>query len=59
MKKKIIKTREEARQFAIDWSSWAGQQNLSYKELTEWYDYFQTLVERFGLLEEFKENGIV
>ena len=53
------RTAEEARQFAIDWQNWQAEQSLSYGELAEWQAVFTTLAERFGLIEEFKENGII
>jgi len=52
-------TQEDARQFAIEWQHWASDQNLSYGELAEWGAYFEMIGERFDLLEEFKENGII
>ena len=54
-----INTQEDARQTAIDWQSWASGQNLSYGELSEYQGYFETLGEKFGLTEEFRENGII
>lgn len=54
-----IKTQEEARQQAIDWQVWAGDQSLSYGELAEWGGYFATLARKFDLVEEFKENGVI
>lgn len=53
------KTKEEARQYAIDWQRWASEQNLSTVELIEWRDQFQAIAEVYGLLEEFTENGII
>ena len=54
-----IKTQEEARQFAIDWQSWASEQSLSYGELAGWGEVLSVLAEKFDLVEEFKENGII
>jgi len=54
-----FKTKDEARQYAIDWQSWASEQNLSYSELAGWGEYFTELATHFALLEEFKENGII
>lgn len=59
MKMEIIKTKEQARQKAIDWQNWQAGQNLSYAELSDWWDYFTKLAKKFGLKKEFKENGIV
>jgi hypothetical protein len=54
-----VKTKEQARQIAIDWQSWASKQSLSYSELSQWQTYFETLAKKFGLKKEFKENGII
>lgn len=56
---KAIKTKEEARQQAIDWQRYASRKNLSYGEIAEWSGYFETLGRKFGLIREFKENGII
>ena len=52
------KRKETARQKAIDWQSEASEQNLSYGELAEAGDYFYRLGKRYGLLKEFRMNGI-
>lgn len=54
-----ITSTDEARQAAIDWQVWASEQNLSYGELTEWQEYFDTLATKFDLTDEFRENGIL
>lgn len=62
MQKKAIEdveTAEEAQQLAIDWQQWAGEQSLSYGELSEWQGFFETLAKKFDLTDEFKENGII
>ncbi len=56
---KNIKSESEARQFAIDWQGWASQRSLSYQELNEWQNEFWVLAQRFNLVEEFQENGII
>jgi len=60
MEKREIQTEDEARQYAIEWQQWAGEQSLSYGELAEWQAVFQDLADRFPKLsEEFNENGIL
>jgi hypothetical protein len=59
MEKKIIETKEEARQFAVDYQNWASEENMYYSDLLVWSDYFEELGRKFGLLREFKENGII
>ena len=54
-----IKTKEEARQIAIDWQTWASRKSMSYGEVSQWQGYFETLAKKFNLKKEFKENGIV
>jgi len=54
-----ITTQGEARQFAMDFQVWASEQSLSYGELAEWGEVLSRLAERFDLVEEFKENGII
>jgi len=54
-----IKTAEQARQCAVEYQSWASEHNLSYGELAEHHCYLTSLAEKFNLLEEFKENGII
>lgn len=56
--KKNIKTKEEAQQEAIKYQSWCSESNLSYSELSEYQKYFEKLGKKFGLTDEFKENGI-
>jgi hypothetical protein len=53
------KTKEEAREQAIEWQVWVAEQNLYYSELAEYADHFRTTGEKFDLVEEFKENGII
>ncbi len=59
MQKRNVQTAEGARDYAIEWQQWASEQNLSLDELHEWQTIFAELAERFGLEEEFQENGIL
>lgn len=54
-----IKTKEDARQKAIDWQHWQSTRSMSYAETIKWQAYFTALANRFRLKEEFKENGII
>jgi hypothetical protein len=56
---KNIKTKEEARQCAIDCQHKIANESLSYGELAEYAGQFRQLGKKFGLLREFKENGII
>lgn len=54
-----VKSKEEARQIAIDWQFWASNKSLSYSELATYGHYFEKLGRKFHLIKEFKENGII
>ena len=54
-----IKTKGEARQCAIDYQQWASEQNLSYNDINIATSYFIKIGKRFGLIREFRENGII
>ena len=47
-----------ARQEAIDWQNDVANHNYSYGELAEAAEHFEKLGRRYGLLKEFRENGI-
>jgi hypothetical protein len=51
--------KEEARQKAIEIQYEMGNNNYSYGELAEIEDYLYRLGKRYGLLKEFKENGLL
>ena len=51
--------KEKTRQEAIDWQSDFCNHNYSWSELAEWSDYFAKKASRYGLVKEFKENGII
>lgn len=50
--------KENARQIAIDWQLNESDYPYSYGGLAILTDYFYRLGKRFGLLREFRENGI-
>lgn len=54
-----IKTKEQARQYGIDFQNWASNQVLSYGELIHFQNKLTKIAEKFDLVEEFKENGII
>lgn len=47
-----------ARQEAIDWQKDVANHDYSYGELVEFEEHFEKLGKRYGLLKEFRENGI-
>lgn len=50
--------KEAARQIAIDWQLNESDYPYSYGGMAILTDYFYKLGKRFGLLREFRENGI-
>nr|DAY92965.1 MAG TPA: hypothetical protein [Caudoviricetes sp.] len=53
------KNKEEVRLFAIDWQADFNNHNYSYSELAIFQDMFFRLGRKYGLLREFRENGIL
>lgn len=51
--------KERARERAIEWQFDFDNHAYSYGELAEWQDVFERLGKRYGLIREFKENGII
>ena len=51
--------KEKARQEAIDWQHKFSEQSYRYGELAEWGDYFTRLAKRYGLVGEFRNEGII
>lgn len=51
--------KEAARDAAIEWQYNMESHHYSYGELADWQDYFTRLGRRYGLLREFRENGII
>ena len=50
--------KERARQAAIDWQNDFDNYNYSWQELADAQEYFTKLARRYGLTNEFIENGI-
>lgn len=51
--------KEKAREKAIEWQRDFENHNYSWGELAYYGVYFEKLAKRYGLVEEFKENGII
>lgn len=56
---KYQRAKERARDRAVQWQSGFCDQNYSYGELAYWGEYFERLGKRYGLVREFRENGII
>lgn len=55
---KYRELKERARQKAIDWQLEDSDYPYSYGGISILTDYFYRLGKRYGLLREFRENGI-
>ena len=53
------KAKENARNKAVEWQLNFDSNNYSYGELAYYSGYFERLAKRYGLVKEFKENGII
>lgn len=52
--------KEKIRQVAINWQNdIIEKEDISQEQLNVAYDYFETMGQRYGLLTEFRENGII
>jgi hypothetical protein len=58
MKLKQPKTKEQARDQAIETQTIISNNNFSYYELMFISEHFEKTGKKFDLLDEFKENGI-
>lgn len=50
--------KDSIREQVIEWQNEFACHNYSYGELVEWQAYFGKMGKRYGLLKEFRENGI-
>ena len=53
------KGKEKTRNEAIDWQADFADHSYSYGELAYFSDYFEAKARCYGLVKEFKENGII
>lgn len=56
---RYLRGKEEVRQFAIDWQADFENHNYSYAKLAAFQDVFSRLARKWGLVREFRENGII
>lgn len=50
--------KEAARKAAIEWQLTSSDEPISYSEIAEVGERFYAIGKRYGLLKEFRENGI-
>lgn len=55
---KYQERKEKVREEAIFWQLDFENHNYSWGDLAYWGEYFYKLGKRYGLLKEFRENGI-
>ena len=53
------KAKERARNKTTEWQMDFDNHNYSYGELAYYGNYFERLAKRYGLVREFRENGII
>lgn len=51
--------KENARTEAKNWQMDVADKDLSWWDVAHMGDYFEKLAKRFGLIREFRENGII
>ena len=51
--------KNQLREFAMDWQNDFENHNYSWSELAYWGDYFYKMGKKYGLLKEFRENGVI
>lgn len=56
---KYTELKEQARQEAIDWQLDFGNHNYCWGDLQVFQIHFEKKAKRYGLIKEFKENGII
>ena len=51
--------KENARNKAVEWQRGFCDHDYSYGELAYYGEFFDRLARRYGLVREFRENGII
>lgn len=51
--------KQKARELAVQWQLDFANNNYSWEEISEFTNFFTKLGKRYGLLKEFRENGIL
>ena len=54
-----VSNKEEARTLAIEFQKWQSNKSLSNSEALIYYNFFFRIGKHYGLIREFKENGII
>lgn len=56
---KYLKGKNNARDEAVKWQADFPEHNYSYSEVADFKAYFYKKAVRYGLVKEFRENGII
>ena len=56
---KFTEKKEKARQLAIDWQLNFANKDRSWLYCIVWANRFERIGRKYGLLREFRENGII
>lgn len=56
---KYQERKEKIRQQAIEWQQDFENQDYCWGDLLIYHDYFEDLAKKYGLLKEFRGNGIL
>lgn len=56
---KYTKLKENVRVKAMEWQNDFQNHDYSYGEINYFQNYFERLAKKYGLVREFKENGII
>lgn len=56
---KYQKAKNKIRDLAAEWQLDFGNNNYSWLELFQWQEFFSIQAKRYGLIREFRENGII
>jgi hypothetical protein len=54
-----VTSEDQARDIAIEYQMYAGEHDLSYGEIVYFNNRLEDIASKFGLLDEFKENGVL
>lgn len=56
---KYQQAKNKIRDLAADWQSDFENNNYSWLELLQWQEFLVQKAKRYGLVNEFRENGII
>ena len=56
---KYMEKKEAARNEAINWMHTTANDSMSWSEIAEYQDRLMTIGRRYGLIREFRENGVI